>query len=124
MSNRQDLSYPATAAIEQFRLVSTATGSVTATAGSTTKPYGVAQNSADASGDLVTVQLVGIALCTVDGSGTNVAVGDELMPAAGGKLVAHVAATGNYRCARALQASTTANAEIFVLLYDRLTADV
>lgn len=120
-NNACDLTFTAGGAISQFAAVEFASGKVTATDAVGDTVFGIAQESADADGDEITVRVQGVSQCLVDGTGTAIAVGDDLMPegSGSGKLTAHSGTTGDTFAARALEASTADGDIIQVLLYDR-----
>ena len=93
------------AALTQYQAVKLSSGDVIPTTAGDEVLYGIVQYDA-ASGDEVAVQVDGTGLALVDGSGTAIAVGDDLMAGSGGKLVKAVATTGNIYIGRALGASS------------------
>ena len=109
------ISMTTSAAVAQFQPLKLVTGAVLPVTTNTEKVFGYALASAD-SGDEVTVVVQGVSYAIVDGSGTAIAVGDELM-CGSGKLIKDTAATGKITVSKALDASTKDGEAIRVLVY-------
>lgn len=82
--------------------------------------YGVTVSSQDASGKPVDVKVSGRVKCEVDGSGTAISPGDDLMPDSSttGALISHDGTAGARFVAKALEASSAAGDVIEVQLFD------
>lgn len=106
----------AAVAITQYQVCKLATGKATPVTAATEIVVGVAQYSQPTVDKAVSLQTEGECDALVNGTGTAIAFGDDLMPATGGRFVKYVAAENNVRAARALGAASDIRA-IRVQLY-------
>lgn len=108
--------FTAGAAITKGQLVKLSAGNVVPCSAASDVPIGVALDSKE-SGGSVGVQCSGEVDVLANGSGTAIAVGDELSPGAGGKALKYAPATGNVKAMRALSATSKDGAYIRAVFY-------
>lgn len=116
MDNTRNFSKSTSTAIPQYTPCKVSGSTASAGTAGTEKLHGVAFKGATATASKLALQLTGITKCLVDGSGSAIAVGDDLMMGAG-KLVKYVASTGNRPVARAEGASTADGDVIEITMY-------
>lgn len=104
------------AAITKGQLVKLSGGNIVPCTAASDVPIGVALNSKE-SGGKVGVQCSGEVDVLANGSGTAIAIGDELSPGAGGKAIKYASATGNVKAMRALAATSKDGSYIRAVLY-------
>jgi hypothetical protein len=107
----------AAAAITQYQVCKLASGKATPVTAANEQVYGVAAYSQPTVDKPVSLQTEGQCDALVNGSGTAIAAGDDLMPATGGRFVKYVATAGNVRAAKALAPASDIRA-IRVQLYN------
>lgn len=107
----------AAAAIELHQVCKLAAGKATPVTAGTETICGVAADTSAALGAQVSLTIEGQCDALVNGTGTAIAFGDELMCGASGRLVKYVSAAGNVKVARALDSSSVIKA-MRVLLYN------
>lgn len=90
--------------------------------GSGEATFGVLQETASASGDVVQVATAGISMLVVDGSGTAIAAGDALMSDGSGRGVKLAGAAGTLRpCIGYACAASTAAGDLIPCLISQFT---
>jgi len=121
MSDHAFLSKVTSAAVEQYRGVQISSNTVSHGADDEDILFGITLESA-ASGEAVTLQTSGVALCTVNGNSANIAAGAKLEFAADGILVPHTADAAHYAVATALEPATADGVVIRVRIHDNQVA--
>jgi len=119
-------SEPTSSDVGEFRaLKQDGSGNVTEVTAAGDEVYALTGPSSAASGEDVGVRYPGIGSvkCTVDGSGTAISKGDDLMPGSNGKLVSHDGAAGSRYVATALESSSSDGdvIEVVVLVNQKVT---
>jgi hypothetical protein len=93
-----------------------------AATGGTTKPLGVVQEATAAANKIAAVRVAGISKVRVNGSGTEIDIGDSIIASAGGEgvKVGAASATEQWAIGFALEPSAADNDEIDVLISPHL----